>query len=154
MTTLTRRGLVAGTAALPALPTSALAVDDPAFAAIARHRKAYAAHAKLFNPWDGRNQDPPAELAKAAGDAEAGALNALLGDDADDTCRGSCIMSLHCRVPASRRVHAGHGLHLLGGRRDQGHSVHAAPCRLYGEARLREGCAEVAQEYHRLRLSL
>ena len=79
MTTLTRRGLVAGTAALPALSSSALAVHDPAFAAIARHREAYAAHAKLFNRWDGRNQDPPAALARAAGNAEAKALNALLG---------------------------------------------------------------------------
>jgi hypothetical protein len=79
MTTLTRRGLVAGTATLPALSTSALAMDDPAFASIARHRKAYAAHAKLFNQWDGGNQDPSAELARAAGDAEAEALNALLG---------------------------------------------------------------------------
>jgi hypothetical protein len=70
---------MAGTAALPALSTSAPAVDDPVLSAIARHREAYAAHAELFKEWNCRNQDPPAELATAAGDAEAEALNTLLG---------------------------------------------------------------------------
>lgn len=78
MTTLTRRGLMAGTAALPALSGSAPVSNDPAFAAIARHREAYVAHAALFNDWNGRNQDPPAELARSAGDAEAQALDVLL----------------------------------------------------------------------------
>ena len=78
MTTLTRRGLMAGTAPLVALSTSALAMDDPAFAVIARHREAHVAHTALFNEWNGRNQDPPTELVRAAGDAESEALKALL----------------------------------------------------------------------------
>jgi hypothetical protein len=79
MTTVTRRGLMAGTVTLPGLSSSALPVDERAFAAIARHRKAHAAHAELFKELNGSNQDPPAVLTRAAGEAEAAALNALLG---------------------------------------------------------------------------
>jgi hypothetical protein len=75
MTTLRSSGHIAGTTGLS---SAALRSDDPVFAAIARHRKAYTAHAELFEEWNSNNQDPPAVLARAAGEAEAEALNTLL----------------------------------------------------------------------------
>jgi len=99
MTTVTRRGLMAGTAALSGLSDSALPVDEPAFAAIARHREAHAAHAELFKGSNRSNQDPPAVLTRAAGNAEAAALNALLGTT-PTTLAGAVAV---CRYIAERQ---------------------------------------------------
>jgi hypothetical protein len=50
--TSTRRAILAGAAALPALSLPAIASPDPIFATIERHRKAQAAHTAAFDKED------------------------------------------------------------------------------------------------------
>jgi hypothetical protein len=76
MSAMSRRRLVAGTAALPALAVPALAANDPILAAIERHRAARTGRLKLLDHYG--NQDPPEDIGGAAWNGESDALRALL----------------------------------------------------------------------------